>query len=126
MKLNYKWQAAIVVALGLFMAVLDNTIVSVALPQMQAYFHTDRETINWVATAYFLAQAAIIPITGYLSDRVGTKTVFLAALTLFTVGSGLCAISPNEHLLIAFRVLQGVGGGALFPRQPLDPLSAAS
>jgi EmrB/QacA subfamily drug resistance transporter len=114
-KLNYKWQAAIVVALGLFMAVLDNTIVSVALPQMQAYFHTDRETINWVATAYFLAQAAIIPITGYLSDRVGTRTVFLAALTLFTVGSGLCAISPNEHLLIAFRVLQGVGGGALFP-----------
>jgi EmrB/QacA subfamily drug resistance transporter len=114
-RLDYKWRAAIVVALGLFMAVLDNTIVSVALPQMQAYFRTDRETINWVATGYFLAQAAIIPITGYLSDRIGTKTVFLTALALFTVGSGLCAISPNEHLLIGFRVLQGIGGGALFP-----------
>src|SRR5215469_7626504 len=83
-RLDYKWRAAIVVAIGLFMAVLDNTIVSVALPQMQAYFHTDRETINWVATGYFLAQAAIIPITGYLSDRLGTKTVFLTALALFT------------------------------------------
>lgn len=115
MRLDYKWQAALVVALGLFMAVLDNTIVSVALPQMQAYFNTDRETINWVATAYFLAQAAIIPITGYVSDRIGTKTVFLTALAFFTIGSGLCAIAPNEHLLIAFRVLQGIGGGALFP-----------
>jgi DHA2 family multidrug resistance protein len=115
MRMEYKWQAALVVAIGLFMAILDNTIVSVALPQMQAYFHTDRETISWVATAYFLAQAAIIPITGYISDRIGTKTVFLAALALFTFGSGLCAVAPNEHLLIAFRVLQGVGGGALFP-----------
>src|SRR5258705_2599657 len=108
MRLAYKWQAALVVSLGLFMAVLDNTIVSVALPEMQAYFHTTRETINWVATAYFLAQAAVIPITGYLSDRIGTKVVFLAALALFTVGSGLCAVAPTELLLIAFRVLHGI------------------
>src|SRR5258708_30628284 len=54
-------------------------------------------------------------IAGYISDRIGTKTVFLTALALFTFGSGLCAVAPNEHLLIAFRVLQGVGGGALFP-----------
>jgi EmrB/QacA subfamily drug resistance transporter len=115
MRLDYKWRAAIVVSIGLFMAILDNTIVSVALPQMQSYFHTDRETINWVATGYFLAQAAIIPITGYLSDRIGTKTVFLTALAFFTIGSGLCAVAPNEHVLIGFRVLQGIGGGALFP-----------
>jgi DHA2 family multidrug resistance protein len=115
MRLAYKWQAAIVVAIGLFMAVLDNTIVSVALPQMQAYFHTNRDTITWVATAYFLAQAAVIPITGYLSDRFGSKTVFLTALAVFTIGSGLCAVAPNEKYLIAFRVFQGIGGGALFP-----------
>ncbi len=115
MRLDYKWRAAIVVAIGLFMAVLDNTIVSVALPQMQTYFQTDRETINWVATGYFLAQAAIIPITGYLSDRIGTRTVFLTALAFFTIGSGMCAVAPDEHMLIAFRVLQGIGGGALFP-----------
>lgn len=115
MRLDYKWRAAIVVAIGLFMAVLDNTIVSVALPQMQAYYHTDRDTITWVATAYFLAQAAVIPVTGYLADRLGSKTVFLGALAIFTLGSGLCVIAPNEQLLIAFRVFQGIGGGALFP-----------
>ena len=76
MRLDYKWQAAIVTAIGLFMAVLDNTIVNVALPQMREAFHTDQDTITWVATAYFLAQAAVIPVTGYLSDRIGTKTVF--------------------------------------------------
>jgi DHA2 family multidrug resistance protein len=115
MRLDYKWRAALVVALGLFMAILDTTIVSVALPQMQAYFHTDRDTITWVATAYFLAQSAIIPVTGYVSDRLGSKTVFLSALALFTLGSGLCAIAPSEGWLIGLRVLQGVGGGALFP-----------
>ncbi len=115
MRLDYKWQAALVVAVGLFMAILDNTIVNVALPRMQTFFHTDRTTIAWVVTAYFLAQAAVIPVTGYLSDRIGTKTVFLSALALFTVGSGLCALAPSKELLIAFRVLQGVGGGALFP-----------
>jgi EmrB/QacA subfamily drug resistance transporter len=115
MRLEYKWRAAIVVAIGLFMAILDNTIVNVALPQMANAFHSDLETIKWVATAYFLAQAAIIPVTGYVSDRIGTKTVFLAALTLFTIGSALCAFAPTEKYLIAFRVLQGIGGGALFP-----------
>lgn len=115
MRLEYKWQAAIVVAIGLFMAILDNTVVNVALPQMASAFHTNLDTIKWVSTAYFLAQAAIIPVTGYVSDRIGTKTVFLAALALFTFGSALCAFAPNEKYLIAFRVLQGIGGGALFP-----------
>ena len=115
MRLTYKWQVAIVSALGLFMAVLDNTIVSVALPQMQQAFHTDFSTITWVATGYFLAQAAVVPITGYLSDRIGAKLVFLMALGLFTVGSGLCAFAPNQMYLIIFRVIQGIGGGALFP-----------
>ena len=115
MRLDYKWQVAIIGALGLFMAVLDNTIVSVALPQMQLAFKTDFSTITWVATGYFLAQAAVIPIAGYLSDKIGTKLVFMLSLGLFTLGSGLCAIAPTETLLILFRVIQGVGGGGLFP-----------
>ena len=115
MRLDYKWQAAIVVALALFMAILDNTIVNVALPQMAKAFGTDLQSIEWVATAYFLAQAAVIPVAGYVSDRIGMKTVFLFCLLLFTLGSGLCAIAPTKELLIGFRVLQGVGGGALFP-----------
>src|SRR5258708_16062134 len=114
MRLTYKWQAALIVALGLFMAILDNTIVSVTLPQMQRAFHTDFETITWVVTGYFLAQAAIIPVVGYLSDRIGTKIVFLTALALFTVGSAMCAFAPTKELLITFRVIQGIGGGAPF------------
>src|SRR5258706_2855410 len=110
-----RWRVAAVVALGLFMAILDNTIVSVTLPQMQKAFHTDFETITWVASAYFLAQAAVIPIVGYLSDRIGSKLVFLTALILFTAGSALCALAPTKEALIAFRVFQGIGGGAPLP-----------
>src|SRR5579883_811921 len=115
MRLTYRWQATLVIALGLLMAILDSTIVSVVLPQIAAAFHTTQETITWVATGYFLANAAVIPVIGYISDRIGAKTVFLIALALFTAGSALCAFAPNEQALIAFRVLQGIGGGALLP-----------
>src|SRR5579883_3554003 len=115
MKLSYRWRATLVIALGLLMAVLDSTIVSVVLPQIATAFQTSMGTITWVATGYLLANAAIIPVVGYMSDRIGTKTVFLIALALFTIGSALCAFAPNAHMLIAFRVLQGIGGGALMP-----------
>lgn len=115
MQLTYRWQATLVIALGLLMAILDATIVSVVLPQIAVAFHTTEQTITWVATGYFLANAAIIPIVGYISDRIGAKTVFLLSLVLFTVGSALCAFAPNAQTLIAFRVLQGIGGGALLP-----------
>jgi EmrB/QacA subfamily drug resistance transporter len=115
MHFTYRWQATLVIALGLLMAILDSTIVSVVLPQIAAAFHTTEQTITWVATGYFLANAAIIPIVGYISDRIGAKTMFLIALALFTVGSALCAFAPNEQALIAFRVVQGIGGGALLP-----------
>src|SRR5712691_3416557 len=115
MHLSYRWQATLVIALGLLMAVLDTTIVSVVLPQIATAFHTDYQTITWVGTGYFLASAAVIPIVGYLSDRVGTKTIFLIGLGLFTLGSGLCALAPTAQWLIAFRILQGIGGGAMLP-----------
>ncbi len=115
MRLTYRWQATLVIALGLLMAILDSTIVSVVLPQIATAFHTDYQTITWVGTGYFLANAAIIPIVGYLSDRVGSKAIFLLSLALFTIGSALCVIAPTATWLIAFRVLQGLGGGALIP-----------
>ena len=115
MRLSYRWQATLVIALGLLMAILDNTIVSVVLPQIAKAFSTDFQTITWVGTGYFLATAAVIPIIGYLSDRIGTKTIFLISLALFTLGSGLCAFAPNEQFLIAFRIFQGIGGGAMLP-----------
>src|SRR5947209_18374213 len=95
MHLTYRVQAALVIALGLLMAILDTTIVSVVLPQIATAFHTDFQTITWVGTAYFLATAAVIPIVGYLSDRIGTKTIFLIVLSIFALGSGLCALRPT-------------------------------
>ncbi len=115
MRLTYRWQATLVIALGLLMAVLDNTIVSVVLPQIATAFQSDYQTITWVGTGYFLAQATVIPIVGYLSDRVGSKTIFLLALGLFTLGSALCVFAPTVPWLITFRILQGLGGGALAP-----------
>ncbi len=110
-----KWQVAAVVATGMALSVMDNTIISVTLPQMQNAFQTNFETITWVATIYFLTQAAVIPIVGYLSDRIGSKLVFLGALALFIISSVLCALAPTKEALIAFRGLQGIGGGALIP-----------
>ena len=115
MRLAYKWQAAIVVVLGMFMAVLDNTIVNVALPRMQQAFDTDWQSVVWVASAYFLSSAAVIPVTGYLGDRLGSKRVWIASLAFFTGSSALCALAPTIGWLITFRVVQGIGAGALFP-----------
>ncbi len=112
---QYKWRAAMVVALGMFMAVLDNTIVNVALPRMQSAFHTDWQSVVWVASAYFLSSAAVIPVTGYLGDRLGSKRVWMASLAFFTASSALCALASSVGWLIAFRVVQGIGAGALFP-----------
>ncbi len=118
--LEYRYKVGLVAALGLFMAVLDNTIVNVSLTAMQRSFNTTINNIQWVVTAYFLAQAAIIPAAGYLGNRFGLKNVFMLALGVFTVGSLLCGLSANfpqsgDTLLIAFRILQGIGGGMLFP-----------
>ena len=115
MHLTYRWRATLVIELGLLMAVLDVTIVSVVLPQIATALHADYQTSTWIGTGYLLANAAVIPITGYISDRVGSKTIFLLALGLFTLGSALCAFAPNEQALIAFRIFQGIGGGALLP-----------
>jgi EmrB/QacA subfamily drug resistance transporter len=121
-KIPYKYAVALTSALGLFMVVLDNTIVNVALPAMRASLNTDLSTVQWVITAYFLAQAAVIPIAGYFSTRYGLKRMFIIALAIFSAGSLLCGLAETlagadagAGLLIAFRVLQGIGGGMLFP-----------
>ncbi len=115
MHLTYSWQATLVIALGLLMAVLDVTIVSVVLPQIATALHADYQTSSLIRTGYILANAAVTPIAGYISDRIGSKTIFLWALGIFTLGSALCAFAPNEQALIVFRVFQGIGGGALMP-----------
>ncbi len=110
-----KYLIALTAALGLFMAVLDNTVVNVTLTPMSKALGATLSSIEWVVTGYFLAQAAVIPVAGYFSNRVGIKRLFIACLTMFTLGSFLCGIATNETMLIGFRLVQGVGGGALFP-----------
>ena len=104
---------ALVAALGLFMAVLDTTIVNVGLVPMAKAFNTELNVIQWVLTGYLLAQAAVIPVAGYLSNIFGIRRTFALSLTIFTIGSLLCALAPDQGWLIAFRVLQGIGAGAV-------------
>ncbi|MBK6888354.1 MAG: DHA2 family efflux MFS transporter permease subunit [Tetrasphaera sp.] len=109
-----------VVVLGAIMSILDITVVNVALPKLQTTFTgTDHplaySTVAWTVTAYTLALATVIPMTGWAADRFGTKRLYMLAITLFTAGSVLCASAGSINQLILFRVLQGLGGGLLMP-----------
>ena len=114
-KLEYKWIVGIVFVFGLFMDLLDMTIVNVAIPRLAEEFNTDTTTIQWVVTGYLLSLAVFIPVSGWLGDRFGTKRIFMTALFIFTSASLLCGISWSIETLIAFRILQGIGGGMLTP-----------
>jgi len=104
-----------VVVLGAIMSILDITVVSVALPTFQDVFDASYATVAWTMTAYTLALATVIPLTGWAADRFGTKRLYLTALFLFTAGSVLCAVATSVEMLVVFRVLQGLGGGMLMP-----------
>ncbi|WP_217597444.1 DHA2 family efflux MFS transporter permease subunit [Cohnella sp. GbtcB17] len=106
----------IAIIVGIFMVILDGTAVNVALPQLMVEFNQNSlSLVQWTVTGYALAQAAVIPLAGWLSDRFGAKRVFLIAIGLFTIGSLLCAMSNSVEMLIAFRILQGLGGGVVSP-----------
>src|SRR3954453_12245273 len=104
-----------VATLGLIMAVLDTTIVNVALDTLSRDLHSPLSTIQWVSTGYLLSLAAVIPLSGWVTERFGSKRTWIASLTLFATGSGLCAMATSAGELIFFRVLQGLGGGMLMP-----------
>ncbi|MFF0267606.1 DHA2 family efflux MFS transporter permease subunit [Kribbella sp. NPDC004536] len=109
-----------VVVLGAIMSILDITVVNVALPTFQDEFGTPQSpvpysTVAWTVTAYTLALATVIPLTGWAADRFGTKRLYMTAIFLFTAGSALCATATSINMLISFRVLQGLGGGMLMP-----------
>jgi EmrB/QacA subfamily drug resistance transporter len=113
--LEYKWLVAIAVIFGLFMAVLDSTVVNIALPKLQAVFGATLNDIQWIITGYTLAQTVSIPLFGFLADRFGSKWIYILSLGLFTLSSALCGLSWSVNSMIFFRVLQGLGGGALLP-----------
>src|SRR5262249_53067791 len=106
---------ALVLVLGALAPFLDTTIVNVALHTLAGQFHVGVAAVQWISTAYLLALAITVPITGWAGDRFGTRTVWLVALAVFAVGSVLAGLSWNLGSLIAFRVLQGVGAGLIQP-----------
>jgi DHA2 family multidrug resistance protein len=111
----YKWWVLISVMIGTFMAVLDTTIVNVALSKMTAAFGTSVDKIEWVLTAYLLIFAVVLPSSGWIADHLGYKKTYFFGMLLFTLGSLLCSLSWDENALIFFRVVQGAGAGFVMP-----------
>src|ERR1700710_2753096 len=100
--------------LTMFLAALDQTIVATALPTIGRQFN-DVSNLSWVITAYLLASTAVAPVFGTLSDIYGRRAMIIAAMSLFILGSVLCAVAPNMTVLILARGLQGLGGGGIMP-----------
>ncbi|MFI9597477.1 MDR family MFS transporter [Nonomuraea sp. NPDC052265] len=114
-----------VVVTGTITAMLDMTMVTVALTDLTRAFHAPIATIQWVNTAYLLSIAMVIPLTGRLAERFGTRTMWLFALTVFLAGSVLCGAAWSVGSLIAFRAAQGVGGGMIVPLSMMILIQAA-
>ncbi len=112
---SYKWWVLANIMIGTFMAVLDATIVDVSLAKIMATFGIGVDTVKWVATAYLLVFAIMLPTSGWIADHFGYKRTYATALTLFTLGSLLCSLSWNESALIFFRIIQGAGAGLMMP-----------
>jgi DHA2 family multidrug resistance protein len=112
-----KWTVAISIAFGSLMATIDTSIVNVAMPQIRGELGASLQEITWITTAYMIAMVLIMPLTGFLGSFFGQKRVYLASLILFTIGSVLCGTARSLEMLVLWRILQGIGGGALQPTQ---------
>ena len=108
-----KWLVMTAVAAGTLLTTIDGTIVNVALPTLVRELQTNFATVQWVVLSYLLALATLMLGLGRLGDMVGKKSIYVAGFIVFTAGSVLCALAPNIYWLIAFRVVQGIGGAML-------------
>ena len=109
------WIVAAVVVVGVIMSILDTTIVNVALETLSRELNAPLNTIQWVSTGYLLALATVIPLTGWMTERFGSKRIWMISVALFGIGSALCGLAWSAESLIFFRVLQGFGGGMIMP-----------
>ncbi|RFZ65933.1 putative transport protein HsrA [Mycobacterium marinum] len=109
------WRIAGVCVLGSIMTMVDTSVVTVAQRTFVDTFGSTQAVVAWTITGYTLALAAVVPLAGWAADRFGTKRMFVGSVLVFTLSSLLCAIAPNITLLIASRVVQGLGGGMLAP-----------
>lgn len=110
-----KWIVGLVIIFGMFAIIMDGTIVNIAIPHLQSAFGGSLSTVQWVLTGYLLAQGIATPLTPYLAGRLGTKSLWLVGLSLFTLFSALCGLAWSLPALIFFRILQGAGGAFLGP-----------
>lgn len=104
-----------VVVMGTIMAILDTTIVNVAIKDLSHDFGSPLATMQWISTGYMLALATVIPLTGWAADRFGTKRLYIGSISMFLIGSALSGLAWSAGSLIFFRVLQGLGGGMIMP-----------
>ena len=111
------WVIAMTVTLATFMEVLDTSIASVALPHIAGNLGATPDESTWVQTSYLVSNAIILPMSGWLSTRIGRKRFYMACVVLFTLSSMLCGLAASLPMLIVFRVMQGLGGGGLGPSE---------
>src|SRR2546429_468338 len=121
-----RWTIAGIVALGSISSLLSSTVVNVAVADLEQVFHAALTDVQWVLTAYLLGLSATIPLSGWATDRFGSKRVYLLTLGLFTLASVLCGLAWSIQSEIAFRVVQGMAGGIKKPvcvaiLQPTSP-----
>ena len=109
------WIIALVVTMGTFMEVLDTSIANVALPHIAGSLSASQDESTWVLTSYLVANAIILPISGWISSVLGRKNFYLISVVLFTFFSAACGLAPTLATLVIFRVLQGLAGGGLQP-----------
>jgi EmrB/QacA subfamily drug resistance transporter len=105
----------IVLVSGMFMSVLDTSIINVAVPTIETTFGSTTDEVAWIVTAYALALGVVVPMSAWLADRFGATRVYIAALLLFGIASALCGLAWNLNSLIAFRIIQAIPGGILPP-----------
>ncbi len=112
-----KWLVAVSIAFGSLMATIDSSIVNVALPNIRGELGASIQEITWISTAYMIAMVLVMPLTGFLGGFFGQKRVYLCSMVLFVAGSALCGTAHSLTSLVFYRILQGLGGGALQPTQ---------
>jgi EmrB/QacA subfamily drug resistance transporter len=114
-RLAYKWKVLISVIFGIFMVILDTTVVNVAFPTLRAEFGASVSDAQWIISVYVMALGISTPLSGFLADRLSMKWVYVTGLILFVTGSLLCGIAPSLGLIVAARAVQGIGGGLALP-----------
>ncbi len=113
--LEQKWKVLISVMFGIFMIILDSTVVNIAFPTLRREFGASLADAQWVLSIYVLSLGVTTPVSGYLADRFGIKRMYLLGISLFVVGSLLCGLAPTLGWLIVARAIQGFGGGISQP-----------